>query len=134
MKNYFKIIKSIVPIITLIVIFNSCGDDNPIIIPGNTNSDLTRSGKFISFTSNLTTNYDIWLAQVNTSGVLDTSGLVYPTNPFNITFGYTNDDKQSNWSPDGRILIFSRVDGNQQEIYAFFFNSNGSIDSSITQN
>jgi Tol biopolymer transport system component len=82
----------------------------------------------------LTTNYDIWLAQVNASGVLDTSGLVYPTNPFNITLGYTSDDKQSNWSPDGRVLVFARVDGNQQEIYAFFFNSNGGIDSSITPN
>lgn len=115
--------------------FYSCGDNTitPITPAGNT-SDLTRSGKFISFTSNLTGNYDIYLAQVNASGVLDTSGLIYSANPYNLTAANVGEDKQSNWSPDGRVLVFSRTDGLSEEIYAFFFNSNGSIDSSISPN
>jgi Tol biopolymer transport system component len=115
--------------------FYSCGDDtvNPVV-PGGTSSDLTRSGKFIAFTSNLNGNYDIYLAQVSSTGALETTGLVYATNPFNLTLGSMSDDKQSNWSPDGRVLVFSRVEGLVEEVYAFFFNANGSIDSSISPN
>ncbi len=111
------------------------GDDNTH--PGGPSgpaSDLTRSGKFISFTSNLTGNFDVYLAQVNSAGVLDTANLVYSSNPFNLTLLNVTEDKQSNWSPDGRVLVFSRTTGLQQEIYAFFFNSDGSIDSSLTEN
>jgi len=123
-------------IITLFfsILFISCGEDtvnNPNQGPP---SDLTRSGKFISFTSNLLGNFDIYLAQVNSSGGLETTNLVYPANPHNLTQSNSTDDKQSNWSPDGRVLVFSRTNGNSQEIYAFFFNLDGSIDSTITPN
>lgn len=115
--------------------FLGCGEETTVNNPGNSNpSDLTRTGKFISFTSNLNGNYDIFLAQVTSGGVLETTNLVYATNPVNLTALYSQDDKQSNWSPDGRVLVFSRTDGNNQEIYAFFFNADGSIDSSISQN
>lgn len=138
MKKYLLIIYTIISLFMLTIILSSCGDDtSPIIPPAGPPSDLTRSGKFISFTSNLTANqYDIYLAQVNTSGVLDTSGLVYLTNPNNLTFANPSDDKQSNWSPDGRVLVFSRVNviNNGQEIYAFFFKADGSIDNTITPN
>lgn len=135
MKKYIYIIYSFITIITLTMFITSCGDDTTTIVtPGTPVSDLTRSGKFISFTSNINGDYDIFLAQVNASGVLETSGLVYSTNPYNITGGYTQNDKQSNWSPDGKVLVFSRTAGAQQEIYAFFFKADGSIDSSVTQN
>jgi WD40-like Beta Propeller Repeat len=113
-----------------------CGEDstNNPGGPSGPASDLTRSGKFISFTSNFSGNYDIFLAQVNSAGVLDTANLVYTSNPFNLTSANTSDDKQSNWSPDGRVLVFSRVSGNQQEIYAYFFNADGSIDSTLNEN
>jgi len=117
----------------ILMIIAGCGDDTTTVII-QTGSDLTRSGKFISFTSNLSGNYDIYLAQVTSNGILDTANLVYPTNPCNITITNTSDDKQSNWSPNGRILVFSRVNGNVQEIYAFFFNADGSIDSSASPN
>jgi Tol biopolymer transport system component len=133
MKKYMKYLYGFIPVLLFAVLLSSCGDDGNIIIPpSGPPSDLTRSGKFISFTSNLTTNYDIYLAQVNSSGVLDTGNLVYQTNPSNLTLFNTSDDKQSNWSPDGRVLVFSRTDGNQQEIYAFFFKADGSIDSGVT--
>ncbi len=127
---------------TIIILFSAvisglwgCGDDTTINNPGNANlSDLTRSGKFISFTSNLNGNYDIFLAQVTSGGVLETTNLVYENNPVNLTEFYTQDDKQSNWSPDGRVLVFSRTEGDNQEIFAFFFNADGSIDSSISEN
>ncbi|HEY3251054.1 MAG TPA: hypothetical protein VGK25_08035 [Ignavibacteria bacterium] len=115
-----------------VIFLNFAGCKEEVIIPVQVGSDLTRSGKFFSFTSNLTTNYDIYLAQV-TSGVLDSTNLIYPANPYNLTEGYLSDDKQSNWSPDGRVLVFSRTNGIQQEIYAFFFKDDGSIDSSITE-
>ena len=116
----------------ILIFFAGCGEDT--IIPIQTGSDLTRSGKFVSFTSNLFGNFDIYLAQVTPSGTLETTNLVYATNPFNLTAINTTDDKQSNWSPDGRVLVFTRVNGNVQEIYAFFFNQDGSIDSTLSQN
>jgi hypothetical protein len=125
---------ALILIIALSFIVVSCGEDEVNNPPPQTGSDLTRSGKFISFTSNLSGNYDIYLAQVTSNGVLETSNLVYPTNPFNLTPTNTTDDKQSNWSPDGRILVFTRVSGAVQEVYAFFFNSNGSLDSTQSQN
>jgi Tol biopolymer transport system component len=129
-KRYFYVL---IFIYALFIV--SCGNDTTTNNnnTGGSLSDLTRSGKFIAFTSNLNGNYDIFLAQVTTGGVLETSGLVYSSNPFNLTSSYTQTDKQSNWSPDGRVLVFSRADGNNQEIYAFFFNANGSIDSTISQ-
>lgn len=135
MEKYIKYIFGLIPLLIFAVLLNSCGDNgNSIITPGGPSSDLTRSGKFITFTSNLNGNYDVFVAQVNASGVLETSGLVYQSNPFNLTAANTSDDMQSNWSPDGRVLVFSRIDGNQQEVYAFFFNADGSVDSSITPN
>jgi hypothetical protein len=120
-------------IVFFLSVFNGCGSDNTVINPGTSNSsDLTRTGKFISFTSNLSGNFDIYLAQVNSAANLETTNLIYPTNPFNLTAGNSTDDKQSNWSPDGRVLVFSRTNGNAQEIFAFFFKQDGSIDSSVT--
>jgi Tol biopolymer transport system component len=116
-------------IVLSFVIFISCGDDTVTPPPPGPPSDLTRSGKFIAFTSNLAGNYDIWLAQVNSSGQLEDSGLVFGENPHNLTAANTENDKQSNWSPNGRVLVFSRVSGNIQEIYAFFFAENGRLDS-----
>ncbi|RPI17840.1 MAG: hypothetical protein EHM58_07860 [Ignavibacteriae bacterium] len=74
------------------------------------------------------------MAQVDSIGNLITSGTVFESNPFNITHSFNNSaDKQSNWSPDGRVLVFSSVQGDNQEIYAYFFNSDGSLDTSITE-
>lgn len=114
------------------VIIISCGDDTTT--PGTQvpPSDITRTGKFIAFTSNQNLNYDVWLAQVDASGNLVTTGLVYATNPVNLTSSWTQTDKQPNWSPDGKVLVFSRTDGTSHEIYAFFFKADGSIDSSVT--
>ncbi|MEO8513655.1 MAG: hypothetical protein ABI543_08860, partial [Ignavibacteria bacterium] len=68
MKKYYKVL-IIITVFLNAVWFSSCGEDavTPIVTTSNT-SDLTRTGKFISFTSNLTGNYDIYLAQVNSSG------------------------------------------------------------------
>lgn len=115
-----------------LAIFYFVGCKDETIIPVKVGSDLTRSGKFLSFTSNLSGNYDVYLAQVS-GGLLDSINLIYSLNPFNLTLAYLPDDKQSNWSPDGRVLVFSRTNGNQQEIYAFFFKSDGSIDSGISE-
>lgn len=135
MNNYIKFSLCVVAVFMFAFLIYGCGNDgNTIITPGAPASDLTRTGKFISFTSNFNGNYDVFLAQVNSSGRLESSGLVYQTNPFNLTLSNTSDDRQSNWSPDGRVLVFSRTDGNQQEVYAFFFNADGSIDSTIAQN
>lgn len=116
-------------------IFSGCGSDNGVVTPGAvTKSDLTRSGKFITFTSNLDGDFDIYLAQVDSTGKLVTSGTVFPENPYNLTNAFNSGtDKQSNWSPDGRVLVFSSVQGNIQQIYAYFFKADGSIDSSITE-
>lgn len=124
-----------ISIILFFFISLSCKDSSTIG-PGTTGSDLTRTGKFISFTSNKAGDYDIWIAQVNSSGVLETTNLVYPSNPYNLTSrpGLTETDKQSNWSPDGRVLVFSKSYGNLQEIYAFFFKADGMIDSTISPN
>jgi len=124
--NFIKI-SALIFSISLFAVIAGCSDT--VITPVITGkpSDLTRSGKFISFTSNLT--------QVNSGGVLETTNLIYPINPFNITASYSGNDKQSNWSPDGRVLVFSREQsGGAQEIYAFFFKSDGSIDTSISSN
>jgi|GEM_PF-1326002 len=136
LKNKIKLFSAIIPVLLMVIGFTGCGSDDPISppVPGPP-SNLTRSGKFISFTSNLTGNNDIWLAQVNSSGVLATTGLVYPTNPYNLTASYTGNDKQSNWSPDGRVLVFTREQlGGAQELYAFFFKADGYIDSSFSPN
>jgi len=123
----------IIYIIFSFLIFNGCGSDDTVNNPGSSNpSDLTRTGKFISFTSNFNVNFDIYLAQVNSAANLETVNLVFSSNPYNLTAGNSSDDKQSNWSPDGRMLVFSRTNGNSQEIYAFFFKADGSIDSSVT--
>jgi Tol biopolymer transport system component len=91
-------------------------------------SDLSRSGKFLAFTSNLDGDYDIYLAQVDANGNLATSGLVFPDNPHNLTNANAMTDKEANWSPDGRILIYSaKMPGGDENIYAFFFNSDGSL-------
>lgn len=138
-SNYFKGLKILSLIITALLVSNlimGCGDSttNTPVTPSGPPSDLTRSGKFISFTSNLSGNFDIFLVQVTSGGVIETTNLVYPSNPFNLTALNLTDDKQSNWSPDGRVLVFTRTSGNQQEIYAFFFKADGSIDSSVSEN
>lgn len=135
-KTIMKKLNFLIIILSLIFIYAGCGEDNGIGPPGSViKSDLTRTGKFISFTSNLTGNYNIYLAQVESDGSLSTNGLVYLTNPFNLTSlfaGVTN--KQSNWSPNGRMLVFTTTQGNSEEIFVFFFKADGSIDNSITPN
>ncbi len=142
MNTKFKLFNELTSLLILILftslIFTSCGED-PIAPPppGNV-SDLTRTGKFIAFTSNRdnATRYDIFLAQVDVNGNLVTTGLVYPTNPYNLTASLTSreQNKQSNWSPDGRVMVFSSVQSNNEEIFAYFFNADGSIDSSFSPN
>lgn len=131
MKNKFYIIYILS--VSLSIIISSCGDNTVTGLTNGSPSDITRSGKFISFTSNLGGNYDIYLAQVDANGVLAATGLVYPTNPFNLTGAFNLlTDKQSNWSPDGKILLFSCAQaGGIEDIYAYFFKSDGSIDSTI---
>lgn len=126
-----KKFNSLLLILVLLFIYTGCGED-PILPIISGNSDLTRTGKFITFTSDLGgSDFDIYLAEVDGNGNLVTSGTVYSTNPFNLTETFnSSDDKQSNWSPDGRMLVFSSVQGSNQEIYAFFFNADGSIDTS----
>lgn len=104
-------------------------------------SDISRSGKFIAFTSDKAGGgiYDIWLAQVNSDGSLATSGLMYPQNPYNLTTPYivNSINKQSNWSADGKMLLFSsakNLSGSDENIYAFFFNSDGSQVSATPSN
>src|SRR5438552_15716923 len=99
MKNaHFKKISALIFSISLLAVFVSCSDTTITpVIPGKP-SDLTRSGKFITFTSNLTGNNDIYLAQVNSAGVLETTNLIYVTNPFDLTASYSGTDKQSSWS------------------------------------
>ena len=92
-------------------------------------SDLSRSGKYIAFTSNQDGDYDIYLAQVDpNTGVLATSGLILGSNPFNLTNANSLTDKQANWSPDGRILLYSAKGSTGEEnIYAFYFNADGTL-------
>jgi len=133
MKNLVTVL-GLLTVLTFLLIFGGCGDDD-IIPPVNTKSDLTRTGKFITFTSNLDGDYDIYLAQVDENGNLVTTGLVYNSNPYNLTNSFnTNTDKQSNWSPDGRILVFSSRSANIEEVYAYFFKADGGIDSAISPN
>lgn len=132
MKKSFK--QNIFAVILALVTIAGCGDDGITVIPPSTGSDLTRSGKFISFTSNQAGNNDIYIAQVTPAGVLETANLVYPVNPFPLTIGNPGDDRQSNWSPNGRMLVYSRTNGGAKEIYAFFFNADGSLDSNAGQN
>lgn len=91
--------------------------------------DISRSGKFIAFTSNLDGDYDIYLAQVDANGNLATTNLVYGVNPYNLTNSFnTFADREPNWSPNGRILIFSSVNSSgDRNIYAYFFKSDGSL-------
>ena len=129
--------KKITLTLSIVVLILSCISCNngTIITPTGSASDLTRIGKFISFTSNLGGDYDIFIVQVDANGNIATTGLVYSTNPYNLTSSFnTNTDKQSNWSPDGRVLVYSSTTGNNEEVHAFFFNTDGSIDSSITPN
>jgi Tol biopolymer transport system component len=122
-------------ILLFTLFFNSCGDSN-IEDPGNQPlSDLTRTGKFISFTSNKDGNHDVYLAEVNNSGQLVTSGFIYPSNPYNLTSSNPLMDMQSNWSPDGRVLIYSNeISPFVRSIYAYFFAANGRLDSTVMQN
>jgi hypothetical protein len=131
-RNFAGILLS--GIMVFLLSIYGCGDDPVTVINQNTGSDLTRSGKFLSFTSNLTGNFDVYIAQLSTSGALDTANLVYQSNPWNLTVLNTSDDMQSNWSPDGRVLVYTRAEGLVQEVYAIFFNADGSIDSSIVAN
>jgi Tol biopolymer transport system component len=121
--------------VNILIFINITGCKDEEIVPVQTGSDLTRSGKFLSFTSNIKTNYDIFLAQIN-NGVLetDTANFIYPANPWNLTLLNTSDDKESNWSPDGRVLVFSRTNGGEQQIYSFFFNADGSLNDTVTPN
>jgi len=92
-------------------------------------SDLTRTGKFIAFTSNQDGDYDIYLAQVDGFGNLASTGLIFGTNPYNLTNSFNLlTDREPNWSPDGKALVFSskRPTG-EVNIYSFFFNSDGSL-------
>lgn len=111
------------------------GCKSTTVTPVSPLSDLTRSGKFISFTSNRDGGrYNIFLAQIE-NGNLASSGLVYASNPYDLTQNFNSVDKQSNWSPDGRILVFSSKQGdNSEAIYAYFFSSNGRIDSTKSNN
>ncbi len=92
-------------------------------------SDLTRAGKFIAFTSNQDGDYDIYLAQVDAGGNLATSNLILGSNPYNITNSFNSlADRAPNWSPDGNALIFSaKRPSGEENIYAFFFNGNGTL-------
>ncbi len=122
-------------VVLLSLLYLGCGEEGIIPLePGR--SDITRTGKFISFTSDKDGgDFDIFIAEVDANGNLVTAGTVYPSNPFNLTNSFNSaDDKQSNWSPDGRMLVFSSTQGTSQEIYIFFFNPDGSIDSSISPN
>lgn len=122
-------------LLIILLVYSGCGSDNGVVTPGGvTKSDLTRSGKFITFTSDLDGDFDIYLVQVDSAGKLVTSGNIFGTNPFNLTTNFNNAaDMQSNWSPDGRIMVFSSVQGNNQEIYAYFFNTDGSLDTTINE-
>ncbi len=135
MKRKSVFVYFLIFLVTLAIMQNGCGEDtNSVDPPLVALSDLTRTGKFISFTSNLSGNYDIFLAQVNTSGLLDSTASVYSSNPYNLTQSNSSNDMMSNWSPDGSVLVFTRVDGASEEVYAYFFNPDGSIDTSITEN
>lgn len=131
-----KKILNIILILILFAIISGCSSDDTPVNSGGTTlpSDLTRTGKFIAFTSDQSGNNDIWLAQVNSSGLLETTNLIFATNPFNLTVSNTTDDKMANWSPDGRVLVFTRTTGPSQEILAFFFTTAGKIDTTITPN
>ena len=119
----------------LMLSYIGCGSDSPIVTQTGNPSDLSRTGKFISFTSNLDGDYDIFIIQVDANGNIATTGLVYATNPYNLTNTFNaSTDKQSNWSPNGRVLVYSSTQGNNEEVYAFFFKADGGIDSSITPN
>lgn len=126
--KYIKIL--LVLLLPAISTFWGCKGEEIISTITTPKSDLTRTGKFVSFTSNKDISQDIWLAQVDANGNLVTTGLVYPDNPHNLTASNIGTDKQSNWSPDGRILVYS----SNEAIWAFFFKSDGSIDSGITPN
>ncbi len=115
-------------------LFIGCKKDTVAPVVPTPPSDLTRSGKFLSFTSDKDGDQDIYIAQLENDGTFSTQNLVYPTNPYKLTNNSTP-DLQSNWSPDGRILVYSATDANgTKEIHAFFFKSDGTIDSTINAN
>jgi hypothetical protein len=120
------------------LIFFSCNNsDNLTGFHLATQSDLTRGGKFIAFSSTHVLNhYNVFLAQVDLNGSLASSNLVFPSNPFNLTAGLTSfDDKsQPSWSSDGRILALSVSNGYLKEIFVYFFDLNGKYDSSVSSN
>jgi WD40 repeat protein len=66
---------------------------------------------------------DIWLARLAADGRI--------TQPINITNrpGY---DNQPSFAPDGKMMLFTRGDGGQMDIYAYDFTSRGSAVSRIT--
>lgn len=131
MKNFL-----ILFLLSIVVLMSGCGSDSPVSGTGGTTlpSSLTRTGKFIAYTSNLSGNNDIWLAQVNSSGILETANLVFGTNPYNLTSNNTTSDKMANWSPDGKVLVFSRTTGTSEEIWAYFFTATGSLDTTVSPN
>jgi hypothetical protein len=120
------------------ILFFSCNNSEDILYPHlPAKSDLTRTGKFIAFSSkHESTHYNVFLAQVDSNGFLATSNLVFPANPFNLTAGMTSfDDKsQPAWSSNGRILALSVSYGYLKEIFAYFFDINGQFDSSVSPN
>lgn len=121
----------------LLLLVYGCKSSNNIVTSGSSPSDLTRSGKFISFTSNRDGGkYNIFLAQVDANGYLAPSGWIYSSNPYNLTQNMISENnKQSNWSPNGRALVFSSKQGNGSEvIFSCFFAANGRIDSTKSLN
>jgi Tol biopolymer transport system component len=110
---------------------NATESEDPVTFP---KSDLTRPGKFIALTSDKNGNEDIWIVQVDSTGILEQSNYIYPANPYNLTSLNSSPDRCPNWSSDGRILVFTRETGNVQELWAFFFTETGLIDPSVTSN
>lgn len=82
--------------ISALMFFSCNNSNNPFITDLPTQSDLTRSGKFIAFSSVHSSNhYNVFLAQVDSNGNLASSNLIFPSNPFNLTAGLTSFDDKS---------------------------------------
>lgn len=66
---------------------------------------------------------DIWLARLTTGGGIE--------QPINITdrIGY---DNQPSFTPDGKVILFTRRDGEQTDIYSYDFTSRSSDVTRIT--
>lgn len=94
-----------------------------------------RKGEFIAFSSNKEGTYDIFLAQVDSTGFLLKGNYIYPENPFNLTGNrQQGDEVQPAFSSNGKILTYSFWNGNSKEIYALFFNEQYLIDTTIALN